>query len=120
VWGGRCLCLIGGSGLLGIALWQRWFWWPYVSDWAGAYFWHRVAYAVVTTVEFPMVQFGLIGGWLLILSGYTRTLSQRIADLQPTWQLPDDGNVPPRNAGDDPLETHDFDGPVMPLEAKQP
>jgi hypothetical protein len=58
---------VAGAAILGIVLHQWLRWLPNVSAWQRPYFLQRCAFVVVTAIDFPILQFLLLGSWLALV-----------------------------------------------------
>ncbi len=63
---GQALIYVGLLLLSGIVAYQTLAWWPNVSEWQQRFFWQRLGFVIVTTVDVPMLQI-LVAGVTLVL-----------------------------------------------------
>lgn len=57
----------GVAGLVGVAVWQQFWWWPRVSEWARPYVVQRYVFTLATLVDVPIIEillFGVAGSFL--------------------------------------------------------
>ena len=64
---GRIVLIGGCAGLIGIAAHEFGTWWPAVNEWQRGFFWQRVGFVTVTSVDLPLVELVFVG--LLLLTG---------------------------------------------------
>jgi len=62
---GWLLILAGSLGIASVAIWQWWSWLPQAGERGMDYIAIRILYVIANSVEFPMIQLSLLGGWLI-------------------------------------------------------
>ncbi len=80
-------------GALGFVLHEYWTWYVPASEWLRSFFWRRVGFVILTTVEVPLLEFAGLSAILLLVAP-TR-LSRRMGDNRYRGSLtePADGGV---------------------------
>jgi len=60
----------GLSGVLAIVAWQWLVWLPQAGAWSKDYIWQRCGFAVVTTVDWPLIPLLILSGILWIITAF--------------------------------------------------
>jgi hypothetical protein len=62
------LVIVGLAGILGVFAWQWFVWLPQAGDFARNYFWQRCGFAIITAVDWPLLQLVFLAGILWLVS----------------------------------------------------
>lgn len=65
-------------GALGFVLYEYWTWYVPASEWLRSFFWRRVGFVILTTVEVPLLEFAGLSAILFLIAS-TR-LPRRLGD----------------------------------------
>lgn len=58
----------GIAGMLTVIAWQWLFWLPSASTWSKDYIWQRCGFAIVTSVDFPLIPAVILGMMLAVVN----------------------------------------------------
>lgn len=67
---GHAMLAIAVVSGLGVCTWQWFVWLPQAGAWSQPYIWRRCLFCVMTAVDWPIFQLGLLGSLLLIVSRF--------------------------------------------------